>query len=215
MLLGLAATRHPRMARLPDGLIERNRRRICEIAKRSRRCARGTAASSRPCGAGAATVMAVCGVAWTRRSARCVRNLAATLLVVATLMASPHMLDDDLRDPRSGHSHSQPAPACPMAWAPLRSASSARPGSCRCCRAVSRASPAYHLDSSSCSRCLELFCAARFATVRRRNMKQNSRKRDLFCLKLRKGTFARLHCGRVLDFFRPPGLAAHVRRHHC
>ena len=45
---------------------------------------------------GAATVMAVCGVAWTWRSATCDRNIEAALLVVATLVASPHVLDYDL-----------------------------------------------------------------------------------------------------------------------
>jgi hypothetical protein len=61
----------------------------------------------------------------------------------------------------------------------------------------------------------ESFCATRFAIVQTKDMKQNSRRRDLFCIKLGKGTFARLHCGRVLNFFRNAGLAARGCRHHC
>jgi hypothetical protein len=45
---------------------------------------------------GAATVVAICGVAWTWRSAACDHNIKAAILVVATLLASPHVLDYDL-----------------------------------------------------------------------------------------------------------------------
>ena len=45
---------------------------------------------------GAATVVAISGVAWTWRSAACDHNIKAAILVVATLLASPHVLDYDL-----------------------------------------------------------------------------------------------------------------------
>lgn len=44
---------------------------------------------------GVASAAVVCGTAWTWRSA-CGRDLKAALLVVATLLASPHVLDYDL-----------------------------------------------------------------------------------------------------------------------
>jgi hypothetical protein len=44
---------------------------------------------------GVASAAVVCGTAWTWRSA-CNRDLKAALLVIATLLASPHVLDYDL-----------------------------------------------------------------------------------------------------------------------
>jgi alpha-1,2-mannosyltransferase len=44
---------------------------------------------------GIASVAVMCGIAWTWRSA-CDRDLKSALLVVATLLASPHVLDYDL-----------------------------------------------------------------------------------------------------------------------
>jgi alpha-1,2-mannosyltransferase len=44
---------------------------------------------------GAASVAAVCSVAWIWRSS-CDRDLKAALLMAATLLASPHVLDYDL-----------------------------------------------------------------------------------------------------------------------
>ena len=45
---------------------------------------------------GMVSATVVAGVAWTWRSVTCERNLKAALLVVATLLASPHVLDYDL-----------------------------------------------------------------------------------------------------------------------